>query len=289
MTPGECSASRPLRPALAAAACARSLPLVRGRRVAVALRAGGWLQQLGVDAPLDVGALDSQLGVAVALGERQRVDRVVGPLRRLDVLGGEVLPDEAADRADAERPQRLDRIPLVVLVEEDQLEPVRAGPLLVLGDRDLVGRGLGHPGLVPDRVALALGRRFRARSRPGPGEHEGLVAEPIEGRADLAGDDGLTARRPLADDPDPHRFKASQRLRASVIPSATASIATSTRSSPAIRSFRRDDHLCALVLRCRIEDVAAAEHVVEDDQAARAAAARDRPRSSRGSRPCRRR
>ena len=218
-SPAGCSASRPLRPASG-----------RSRR--------SRLQQLGMDAPLDVGALDPQLGVAVALGERQRVDRVVGPLRRLDVLGGEVLPDEPADRADAERPQRLDRIPLVVLVEQDQLEPVRAGPLLVLGDRDLVGRGLGHPGLLPDRVALALGRRFRPRSRPGPGEHEGLVAEPIEGRADLAGDHGLTAGRPLADDPDPHRFKASQRLRASVIPSATASIATSTRSSPAIRSFR---------------------------------------------------
>ena len=58
-------------------------------------------------------------------------------------------------------------------------------------------------GLVPDVVAVErAGPRaallLRAR------EHEGLVAEVVEGRAQLPADHGLAAVEPLRDDPYTH-------------------------------------------------------------------------------------
>ena len=94
-------------------------------------------QQLGMAAPGEQRALDPEAAVALLLGAGERVDHVVGDARRLRVLGGEVLPDEAADRAYAALAQRRDLGELVVLIAEDRVESVVIGPGRVLGGGDV--------------------------------------------------------------------------------------------------------------------------------------------------------
>ena len=154
-------------------------------------------QELGMAAPGEQGAVDPERRVAVLLGLGERVDRVVGLLRGLGVLGGEALPDEAADRPHAVAAQAGDLLELVVLVGEHDIERVRRHPGLVLGRRDVGLAALGHPRLVPDRVGDPL--LLSARALALLGEHEGLVPELVERRTDLPGDHGLAARKPLAD------------------------------------------------------------------------------------------
>ena len=153
-------------------------------------------EQLRVAAPGQQRALDPEAPVALLLGARERVDHVVGAPRRRRVGGREALPDEAPDRPHAARPQRRDLVELVVLVAEHGVERVLRGPaqVLVAGD---VGLGpLGHPRLLPDRVGDPLLIRARALARLR--QDEGLVAELVERRADVAGDHRLAAREPLA-------------------------------------------------------------------------------------------
>ena len=72
------------------------------------------------------------------------------------------------------------------------------------------------PRLVPDVVAVERpGPRAALLLRPR--EHEGLVAELVERRAQLAADHGLAAVEPLADDPDAHHASQQAARRPSTV------------------------------------------------------------------------
>lgn len=183
----------------------------RGESAAL-VRRGGALQllrhrhQLRGTAPADPGGFDAHRLVALALAGREAVDPVEGAAGGLDVLVGEVLPDEAADRADAGIAEPGDLVELVVLIEQDQVDSGRLGPGEVLVAGDQVVAGGGHPLLRPDAFGVdPAGLDVRLPRRPG--QDVGLVPEPVEGRPDLAGDDGLPAVEPVGDDPDPHRLE----------------------------------------------------------------------------------
>ena len=101
--------------------------------------------------------------VALLLGAGERVDDVVGLLRRLGVLGGEVLPDEAPDR-----PHPAARSPAISsnwsLLSQSTRRARSRRPALVLGGGDVRLARRGDAGLVPDRV----GDRSAARAGPCP-------------------------------------------------------------------------------------------------------------------------
>src|SRR5262249_4145422 len=158
----------------------------------LAAEASGGLEQLRMASPADTGAFDAEPGVAVALAGEQRVDDVERPLRAGGVAGLELLPDETPEGAKPDRAQLRDLVELVVRAEEGRLERVLAGPALDLLGGDRVVRGLGHPGLVPDVVALDQAR-LRGRGLGGTGEDVGLVPELVERRAQVAADDRLAA------------------------------------------------------------------------------------------------
>ena len=162
-------------------------------------------QQLGVDAPVHARALDPHLRVALLLAGGQRVDDVEGALRGLDVAARELLPDEAPDGAHAGR-RAAPRSP------RSRSSGRRArGRARSRGPRRPARRsGSGtreasaDPRLVPDPGAVD--ERGPDVAGPGrPREHERLVAERVERRAQLARDHALPAVEPVGADPDSHR------------------------------------------------------------------------------------
>ena len=157
----------------------------------------GDLDQLRVAAPRHVGRLKAHLAVALLLGACHREDDVVGTARALDMLGGEVLPHEAADDLHASLSQLGELREAVVLVAEDRLDALALDPLGVVGERDVVLRRLGHARLVPDVVARQRAG-LRAALLLRAGEDERLVAQRVERRARLAAHHGLAAVEPLS-------------------------------------------------------------------------------------------
>ena len=97
-------------------------PSARGPVRVAYCRSSGWIPQRtrGLSIPMR--------RVALLLAGGQRVDDLERALGRLDVLGRELLPDEAARGRDAGVAQRRDRLELVVLVEQRQVELVLASP-----------------------------------------------------------------------------------------------------------------------------------------------------------------
>src|SRR5919202_4110532 len=89
-------------------------------------------EELGMDPPRNVGRLEAEAPVALALATGDRVDDVEGLAGAGDVVGGEVLPDEAADQQDAPRAERRELRELVVLIAEDRLDPAALHPRGVL-------------------------------------------------------------------------------------------------------------------------------------------------------------
>ncbi len=185
------------------------LALGRGRVTRVG-RVGVWreAEQLGMDAPRHARRLQAHVRVAHLLGLGHRVDRVVGLAGAGKVLGGEVLPDEAPDDADAAGAQGCELGELVVLVAEQDVDRVVGDPRLVLGERHLELRGLGDAFLVPDPRPLQR-PRSRPLLTPRPGEHERLMPELVDRRAHVAANDRLTAVEPLRHDPHPHNGTSS--------------------------------------------------------------------------------
>src|SRR4051794_14303969 len=130
-------------------------------------------QELRMNPPMDARAFDPHPRIAILLRRGHRIDDVEGLLRSLCVLFRELLPYEAPDRFHSRVSQPRDLVELVVLVEEGRVEGVVAGPRLELGGGNLVRRGLGHPGLVPD-VGAVDERRADVAAAGWPGEHERL-------------------------------------------------------------------------------------------------------------------
>ena len=133
-----------------------------------------------------------------------RVDDVVGARGRLEVLAGEVLPDEAADDPDAARAQLGELVELVVLVAEDRRRASsprprpRTRPSGVSKLEAAVTSGWSQ---TPVRSSAP---RHRPLLAPRLGEDEAPVAELVDRGADVAADDRLAAVEPLADDADVH-------------------------------------------------------------------------------------
>ena len=160
-------------------------------------------EQLGVDPPRDVWGLEPEGQVALLLAAGERVDDVERLAGAGDIAGGELLPDEAADRQDPLATERGQLGELVVLVAEDGLDAAAGDPGAVLLGGDLEGGGLVDPRLVPDVVALEP-----ALHRPPlllrPRQDVGLVPELVERRAELAGHHRLAPVEPFRDEPDAH-------------------------------------------------------------------------------------
>lgn len=136
--------------------------------------------EFGMATPWDVGRVQAKLiGVPHLLTTRQRVDDVEGTAGCLDVLFSELLPHEPSQGSDPERLQPRDVPELVILIEEDRVRVVLAGPPRVLPPRNLEARGLCHRGLIPDVIARdesAAGESIASR----PSKHEGLMSELVE-------------------------------------------------------------------------------------------------------------
>ena len=119
-----------------------------------------------------------------------------------------MLPDEAADHANAALAQGRELLELVVLVAEQHLDPVSLDPGDVLLERHLEGRGLGDSRLVPDPGPLEHAGP-RPLLAPGPGEHEALMPQLLDRRAHIAPNDRLPPVEPLRHDADAHHGMSS--------------------------------------------------------------------------------
>ena len=162
-----------------------------------------------MQSPAHVRALDPELRVALLLAAGQRVEDVVGALRRLGLVGAEHLPDEPADRLDSGLPDPRDLVVLVAVVPVDGLDPVVGDPALVLAEWNLPVGGLGDAGLIPDAGPIDVGRH-RPLVAGRTGEDECLMALGVERIAEVAGDERLAAVEPLGDQTYAHVSSASR-------------------------------------------------------------------------------